>query len=183
MYDYTMDQYHTTIEQVQRDRAVTIGPVTLERERYQYFEEPKNGETSYQRQVLNHYHEDTPLNQLFFSKKNIDALQIQIRKGVYDKSGGEFVINNQDETELLLIMRGIYLQHSVNNPNCDTIIQQIKTLNALVVNEAVPMISSQILAYKIYLKDASTLYNERPIPHPIATNNAGLKTYSFTNFF
>lgn len=178
-----MDQYHTTFEQVQRDRAVTIGDINLQRERYQYHQEQKNAPTTYQRQVLHHYHDDNPLNQLFFSKPNIDALQIQIRKGVYDKSGGEFVIGAQDETELIITMRSVFLQHSRNIPACDSIVKQVKELNEVVVNEVVPKIMSEIMAYKIFIRDSSTLYNERPIERPLNVSSKGTRTFSFTNHF
>lgn len=177
-----MDQYHTTFEQVQRGRAVVIGDISLERERYQYHQEDKNGETTYQRQVLHHYHDENPILDTLLSKANLDAMQIQIRKGVYDQIGK--LISNQDTTELVLVLRSVYLSHSKNiQGNRDVIIQQVKELNRVALNDIVPKICSEIQQYLSYLRDASTLYNERPIERPILTSSKGTKTYSFTNHF
>jgi len=104
-----------------------------------------------------------------------------IRKTVHDRSGGEWIIDNQDETELFIVMRSIFLQKAQNLPY--KIREQIIQLNAVVVDEVVPKIMSQISAYYGYLKDASTLYNETPLPYPVNVNSAGTKTYSFTNWF
>ncbi len=73
---------------------------------------------------------DTLLSCTFFSKENIQILQNAIRKGVYDRSNGQYVIAPQNCNELKIIMRSIFLQHANNLP-CD-IKNQIITLNNLV---------------------------------------------------
>jgi len=176
-----MDSYHTTFEQVSRDRAVRIGAIELERERYKYFQSDPSRPKTYHRQVLGHNQEYTTLNQLFFSEQNIQTIQIMIRKSVYDRSGGQFVIGDQDETELIIVMRSVFLQRAVNQP--DHLKEQIRVLNEVIVNECVPKILSEIMTYNGYLRDASQLYGENPLPHPVNVSSAGTKTYSFTNYF
>lgn len=176
------DENHTTIEQIQRERAVTLGQVRLGRERYKYYQEDPNNNKSFNRSALNHYHEDSALNQAYFSQGNIDLVQAMIRKQVYDRSGdAKWIIANQDETELVMVMRSVFLQKSQNLPF--NITEQIGILNQIVVDEVVPKIMSGITQYFSYLKDASTLYNEDPLPHPQNVSSAGTKTYSFTNWF
>ena len=179
-----MSPYHNTIENVQRDRSVVLGNIDLERERYSYFQQDPNANTTYERQMVHHYHDDNELNQTFFSKQNIDALQDYIRYQVYQQSGdSKWVIGKQDETELLIVMRSVYLQHSRNLTQCDSIIPQIRELNRVVSNELVPKILSEIIQYMGYLRDASTLYAERALEHPVNVSSKGTKTYSFTNWF
>lgn len=98
------------------------------------------------------------VSDLLFSKTNIDALQIGLRNKVYNESNGELKIGNQSVTELKIIMRSIYLQYSKNNP--DNIIDQVKQLNKLILEWAVPEIISNIKQFKSYTKDISAL----PVP-------------------
>ena len=60
---------------------------------------------------------NTSLSLKFFSKENINIIQTLIRKGVYQKSNNTHIISNQDEQELIIIMRSIYLQYGKNLPN------------------------------------------------------------------
>lgn len=176
-----MSENHSTFEQIQRDRAVRIGDISLERSSYKYFQADPNRATTYGRQVLNHNQDHTILNQLFFSPQNVQAIQLMIRKSVYDRSGGEFIIGDQDETELIIVMRSVFLQRSKNRS--DNIREQIMELNQIIVNECVPKVISEIATYNGYLKDASQLYGENPLPHPVNVSSAGTKTFSFTNYF
>ena len=110
----------------------------------------------------------TQLSDAFFSSENICTIQNGIRSGVYKKSSGKFIISNQDEDTLKIIMRSIYLQSSVNLSN--HIREQVEQLNALVLNYCVPQVYNEAKGYKKYLIDASTMYN--PIPPPIFSTNS-----------
>ena len=176
------DENHTTIEQIQRDRAVTLGDVDLGRQRYNYYQEDPQGAKTLNRIALNHYQEESALNQAYFSQGNIDLVQAMIRKQVYERSGdAKWVIGNQDENELVIVMRSIFLQKSQNLPF--NVTEQIAILNQIVADEVVPKVMSGITQYFGYLKDASTLYAETPLEHPQNVSSAGTKTYSFTNWF
>ena len=68
------------------------------------------------------------LNQLFLSDSNIKIIQNAIRYKVYEKfQNGKLVISNQDETELVITMRAVYLEYGRNTP--DDVKGQIAELN------------------------------------------------------
>jgi hypothetical protein len=110
---------------------------------------------------------NTSLSNSFFSQKNICFIQSAIREGVYNKSNGQFVISNQDEDTLKIIMRSIFLQHAANQPT--NISQQIQQLNKIVLDYCVPQVYNEAKGYKKYLVDVSTMYT--PIPPPILAKN------------
>jgi hypothetical protein len=112
--------------------------------------------------------EDSSLSNAYFSRENLEIVQNAIRKGIYDKTNGQYVIDNQDCDSLKTIMRGVYLEHSANQPN--NITQQIVELNKMVINFCVQQIYSELRSYVKYLHDASTLVV--PIAHPIMSTLA-----------
>ena len=105
------------------------------------------------------------LSTTFFSSENIRILQNAIKKGVYTASNGNFVIGDQDEDTLKIIMRSIFLQNSRNNDN--NIKQQIINLNDKVIKYAVPQIYGEAEGYVRYKHDVSTLAT--PIERPLST--------------
>jgi Family of unknown function (DUF5761) len=109
---------------------------------------------------------NTDLSTAFFSSKNMQIIQNGIRSGVYEKSNGRFVISNQDNDTLKIIMRSVFLQHAANQPT--NITQQVKQLNQIVYDYAVPQVYSEAIGYNKYLVDVSTMY--KPIDHPILAN-------------
>jgi len=171
-----------TIEQIEQERRQKIGNPDLQRERYNYYQEDKSKDTTIARQVLRGTFEDTLLNQLYFSQKNIDILQNALRYNVWKESNGQFVIGKQDNTELIITMRGIFLSRARNLP-C-SIREQIKCLNNYVINEITPKIISQVHQYNRYIYDASHLYGENPLPHPVNVSSKGTKiNRSVTDMF
>ena len=66
----------------------------------------------------------------------------------YRKSNGEYTIGRQSDVELKIIMRSIYLQNSKNLAT--DVAGQIRELNRLVANEAVPSIIVNIEQYLGY---------------------------------
>jgi len=105
------------------------------------------------------------LSTAFFSSDNIRIIQNAIKKGVYSASNGNFVISDQDEDTLKIIMRSIFLQNSKNN-DCN-IKNQIIELNDKVVRYAVPQIYGEAEGYIRYKHDVSTLAT--PIERPLST--------------
>jgi hypothetical protein len=111
--------------------------------------------------------DDTPLSMAFFSKENMQIIQNGLRAGIYKMSNGQYVIGPQDCDSLKIIMRGIFLQNSANQPT--NIPQQITQLNKLVLNYCTQQVYSEAQGYMKYLDDASTLVV--PIAHPVMANN------------
>lgn len=126
-------------------------------------------ETSNYNSALRGMWNDTPLSILFFSKENIELLQTSIKKGVYEKSNQQYVIGNQNEDELKIIMRSIFLQNAHNLPY--DITKQIKELNTLVLKYAVKQIYEAAISYMKYKQDVSN-----PLiisSHPVNASNKG----------
>jgi hypothetical protein len=120
---------------------------------------------------------DTPLSRAFFSVQNQQILQNGIRAGVYQRSRGKYVIGEQSITDLKMIMRALFLEHSQNRPIHIT--DQIIELNGYVLDYCVPRVLGEAQGYLKYIQDASTLVV--PLAHPIHTSND--KTLELKSFF
>ena len=105
----------------------------------------------------------TLLSDTFFSPENIKILQNGIRIGVFQRSNGQYLIGEQNEDELKIIMRGVFLQNSLNLPN--NIKEQVENLNKIVMNYAIPQIYGEAQGYMKYKYDVSTM--AIPMEHPI----------------
>ena len=105
---------------------------------------------------------DTKLSLVFFSKENIKILQNGIRVGVYNKSNQQYLIDNQNEDELKIIMRSIFLQNSKNLAT--NIPEQITQLNRLVLDYAIVQVYGETEGYMKYKRDASTLVVPLALP-------------------
>lgn len=122
---------------------------------------------------------NTALSLNFFSKININKIQSLIITGVYAKSNKTHLISKQDENELLIIMRSIYLQYGKNLPY--NINQQIDELNNMVVTWAVENIITNIDQYISYKKNCSTL--PMPLERAQLPSQKGTKTLELTRTF
>ena len=120
---------------------------------------------------------NTPLSLAYFSSENINIIQNNIRKGVYDKSNGEFVIGLQDEDELKIIMRSVFLQNSLNLET--NIRQQIRDLNALVESYAIDQVYKEAISYLKYKRDASNMYALLALPSNSSTRGKTLELERF----
>ena len=121
----------------------------------------------------------TPLNQTYFSPANVQILQNKIRREVYDRSKGDFLIDEQSVDELLTVMRAMYLQYGKNQP-CN-IREQIEELNKIVADWIVPRIVSECSMHKTYLHDIQHM--PVPLSQPILETRTGSKSASFDRFF
>jgi len=103
---------------------------------------------------------DNHLITAFFSRRNIQNIQTNIRIIMREKYG--HTIGPQDETELVLVMRGIYTMHA--NTVCRNVDSQIRHLNAEVLAYVVPNIKTNIDHYLGFLRDSTRPYVllERP---------------------
>ena len=116
--------------------------------------------------------ETSKLNQLFFSKKNMDIIQNNIRYTVYNKTNKKHIIDKQSDIELQIIMRSMYLQHS---PNLEyNYKEQLEYLNKLVVDWCVEKIIPQLEQYIGYLKEVE--YMPMPIDLPVNLSSKGSRT-------
>ena len=127
--------------------------------------------------ILSGVQQESLLSKVFFHPKNVDLLQKQIIMEIFKRSDGEYLIERQNEQDLTVVMRSIFLQYAKHSPH--NIRQQIKELDNIVTEEVVPDIMSEIKAYFGYLE---SVFGERKIMDlPISTSIAGLKTLPAVN--
>ncbi len=132
---------------------------------FKLYDKQATATTSF-RDALTGNWENTPLSDTFFCKNNIDLLNNSIRKAIYDKSHGLYLIGPQSQDELKIIMRAVYLQSSLN---LDTnLTEQVNGLNKLVLAYCIPQIYGEIQGYIKYTKDVSTMYT--PMDRPVLSN-------------
>ena len=121
---------------------------------------------------INSIYEENPLQIQFFCKKNINILQNLIKENIYIQSNKKHIISDQDETNLKIIMKSIYLQFGKNLKN--NLKKQIIDLNKLVLDYCVPNILSNIEMYLQYKKDITKL--PVPINYPKYISDSGTRT-------
>lgn len=130
---------------------------------YKSFNNDNNNKDDFKCNAVKRIQQNSPLSNLFFSKRNLEILQAKIRRAVYDRTNGEHLIGNQSVTELEIVMRGIFLQYARYSGNC---VEEVKALDKMVVEETVPKIISNIKQYMGYLHDVQQL----PVPIPLPKN-------------
>jgi hypothetical protein len=123
--------------------------------------------------------EQTPLNKAFFSPANFQIIQNKLRKEVYDRSNGEFLIDPQSADQLMIVMRAMYLQYGKNQPT--NIAGQIAELNDMIAEWCVPKILAEASMYKTYLYDIQHL--PVPLQQPVYMSMKGSKSQQFDRFF
>lgn len=142
----------------------------------------------------------TPVSALFFSQKNINALQEGICNQVYNKSNGKYNVGKQSETELKIIMRSIYFEslssgspyvmqqiqrrsnlHDPLQPNSSIVLEQVRDLNRKVLDWSVQKVLENVQQFDQYKKDVSMLPN--PMELPTSMSSSGRKTLEFQSFF
>jgi hypothetical protein len=143
---------------------------------YEFFKENKVNPAHFQSNAVRYLHTDNDLASLYFSQKNIDAIQNGIRYSVFKHTNEKHIISSQSDTELQIIMRSFYLQYAKHG--LDNIVQQVKELNAKVLNFTVPQILSELNQYINYSHDITYL----PVPLERSKNmsTAGTRVL-FTN--
>ena len=138
---------------------------------------PATRPTNYENALAGNQNE-SELSKQFFSSENINNLQTGIIEGVKEMSKNQYHVGYQSEDNLKMIMRSIYLQHSVNLPN--QIKEQIKELNLFVLDYCVPKVYGEAQGYYKYLEDISTIAT--PIERPVQANQTN-KTLELKPWF
>ena len=110
---------------------------------------------------------ETSLSTAFFSQQNIQIIQNGIRAGVFKHSNNQYLIGPQDCDSLKIVMRSVFLQHSVNKPTA--IPQQIVELNKIVLKYCIYQVYGEAQGYMKYMDDVSTLVV--PMAHPVQTSD------------
>jgi hypothetical protein len=123
--------------------------------------------------VLRGIVEDNEISRLFFSQENINRIQKKIKVAVYERSQGKFKLEeDQDESDLVIVMRAVYLENCKNLLNHT--VRQVKLLNDSTVKYLLPDLLTNIKQYYGYIKDISQPLT--PLMRPMGTTNAGRRT-------
>lgn len=109
---------------------------------------------------------DTLLTSMFFSDKNIKSIQNMVRFLVHKETN--YIIDEQSNNELLIIMRSIFLEYSAHPALLDPSMtndektkllkkytDEVTRLNEIVIQHIVPRVLTQLQQYLDYLRDAS----------------------------
>ena len=120
-------------------------------------------------EALNGIMENTILSNTFFSIANIQIVQNNIRAGVHQKSKGKFLIPEQNSDSLKIIMRKVFLEHSLNLSY--NISSQIEALNHIIEDICVPQIMVEAETYVKFRHDLNTLSVPIDRPKSTFTNN------------
>lgn len=121
--------------------------------------------------------ENTPVSLLFFSDENMARIQKQIKKEIFRLSNGAFKLDvDQDEQDLLLAMRYIFIEYSKNLPT--HIVKQVKILNRHLLNFIIHddggALMTNIKQHYGYQKEISRPI--RPLDQPLNVNSKGRRT-------
>lgn len=122
---------------------------------YQFtlFENP--GQPTTYNEAMTGNWDDSLLSKAYFSGENIQIIQNGIRAGVYKVSKGRYNVAPQDETNLKIVMRSIFLQNAKNDAR--PIAEQISELNGHVLAYCIKNVCGEATAYIKYKHDVSTL--------------------------
>ena len=123
--------------------------------------------------------ETTPVSDLFFSRENVDRIQLKLKEEVIARTNADndpilkgykpVIIKRQNDTELGIIMRSIYLQYSKNIPY--NIEEQVDELNNMVIYDSVPKIITSIKQKIKYYDDIQMTYV--PLDYGVSTTTKG----------
>lgn len=120
--------------------------------------------------------QETPMSNLFFSDLNFKIIQMTIRYKIFTDKKKK--ISFQSENELFIIMRSIYLQYANSVLTSDKMLENLKTLNKMVVDYAVSNIGDQLDQYDGYLQKISGPQTMMEHPRPANTTSF---TYDMSN--
>jgi hypothetical protein len=113
------------------------------------------------------------ISKIFYSQENMDRIQKMIKKTIYEKTKGRFRLDeDQDESDLLISMRAVFLEHSRFLPI--KLVHQVKELNKRTVEYIIPDMITEIKQAYAYIKEINEPI--KPIPRPVNVNNAGRRT-------
>jgi hypothetical protein len=127
--------------------------------------------------IIKNVEERNPLMDFFFSKKNLDHLQNLIINMISHQSDGSYKISRQSDSELLTVMRGIYIQTPKNNfAEGKEFKNEICKINKNVLDFVVPKLIVNIQGYLGFVRDNGN----DPMPHaqPEFLSSAGQRINS-----
>ena len=137
---------------------------------YQMYQQPKQENYDRARYATKSLFEKNEITKLFFTDENIKRIQKKIKEEIYIKTKGQYTLDeDQDDSDLTIAMRAIYLDKCKNLPG--QTVRQVKLLNQQTVDYVVPDMITNIKQYFGYIKDINQPLV--PMMRPMNVNNAG----------
>ena len=127
-----------------------------------------NGAGGFARGALQHKLTATPASDIFFSSANVERLHRGLRRGVFDQTG--LVVSRQSDVELGLVMRSVFLSHSVNS---DDPVGEVLELDRAVLEYCVKTVCQETAMYMRYRRDASQI--AAPMPRGEFSSSKGTR--------
>ena len=108
-------------------------------------------ENSIQKSLLKGVYQPTPTGELYFSQENINRIQKIIKYEVFVRTNGKYKLQiDQNESDLLVVMRDIYITCSTNMPY--KVVHQVKELNHRTIEKILPDMITMIKQDDEYIK-------------------------------
>lgn len=140
---------------------------------YEKYQQRKTLNYDRARQATQGLFEKNDITKIFFTDENIKRIQRKIKEEIYIRTKGQYKLEeDQDEADLTIAMRAVYLDKAKNLP--DQPVRQVKILNQLTVDYVVPDMITNIRQYFGYIKDINQPL--QPMMRPISVNKAGRRT-------
>lgn len=123
--------------------------------------------------IISRTYGSNDLTALYFSNNNRELLQDQIKKHIYFNTENNYVIGSQNDDELKIIMKGIYLSNRQKLSFNTNVYEEVKFLNKLVILECSRIIKTNLLQHIHYVKEL----NKKPIYQNLPQNvsNKGIR--------
>ena len=166
-----MSRIGRTYEEVWDERSIRIDSEN----KYEYqpaYDQSSTKKNKVRKTILKGVFDRTLLSELYFSNDNIKKVQNKLRFTVWKMSNEQFVIDEQNPEELVIVMRSIFLQYSRNLQ--ENIKEQINELNKIVIDKIAPEVLSNTKQYLKYLEDSNEPY--RLMERPQNVSSAGSKS-------
>lgn len=153
--------------------ANNMTPQDIYRTPFLFLQEHRKNYSNMADEALHGIQTSSELSKVFFSDNNIRTLQKLIRKEVYKRTKGQFMLEvDQEQRDLYIAMRAVYLEYARFLPG--QIKAQIQRLNMKVIDEILPGMITELRQYYGYLKEINKPLD--PIARPLNVNNKGRKS-------
>lgn len=116
---------------------------------------------------------ESEVERMFFSHENMKRLQKMLKQEIYVKSNKQFVLeDDQSQDDLLIAARAVFIDESRNLPF--KIIHQVKVLNRKVIDYIFPDVLTNVKQAYAYQQEINSPL--KPIARPLNVSNAGRRT-------
>jgi len=127
------------------------------------------------RDALKGVKQTNALSTAFFSRENIQIVQNGLRAGVYKMSENKFILGEQSNDSIKIIMQDVYYDKAKNHPT--NIKQQVGDLNQHIFDKYVSKLYGEATGYIKYREDVSTI--REPLFYPKPSGDKDFKSLEY----